>query len=339
MILENGRSTSVSISDASGVGEVRRAASTYASRLGFGQVEREHVAIVATEAASNVVKHAQRGEVVLRPIARGGAVGLELLVLDKGPGMSDVARCMTDGFSTGGSPGTGLGAISRLSATLEIHSVVGTGTALLAQVWSAEPDEDASVGAGAVCLPKHGEEMCGDAWILAEGDGRAVLMIADGLGHGPMAAEAANAALAVFRKEAARSPAEIVGAAHGALRSTRGAAVAVAEVDFVSRSVRYAGVGNISGAVVTLEATRQMVSHNGTIGHDARRIQEFTYPFPASARLVMHSDGLATHWRMDRYPGLLQRHPSLVAGILYRDFTRGRDDVTVAVLAERRGAA
>ena len=50
----------------------------------------------------------------------------------------------------------------------------------------------------------------------------------------------------------------------------------------------------------------------------------------------MHSDGLTTHWTLERLPGLAARHPSLIAGVLYRDFKRGRDDVTVVVA---RGAA
>jgi hypothetical protein len=50
----------------------------------------------------------------------------------------------------------------------------------------------------------------------------------------------------------------------------------------------------------------------------------------------MHSDGLLTNWSLDAYPGLLTRHPALIAGVMYRDFRRGRDDVTV--LAVRRAA-
>src|SRR5262249_52212131 len=141
VIVGNGQSISVPVADRSGVGEVRRAASAQATRLGFDEVEREHVSIVATEVASNVVKHPTSGEIRVRPIARGQALGLELLALDKGPGMADVARCMADGYSTGGSPGTGLGAVSRLSTTLEIHSIPGRGTGLLARVWASPPGE------------------------------------------------------------------------------------------------------------------------------------------------------------------------------------------------------
>ncbi len=333
---ESTYSAAIAVSDPSGVGEVRRAAAHQAHALGFGETERENVAIVATEAASNVVKHASSGEIVIRPLVRDGAPGVEILALDKGPGMADVSRCLADGFSTGGSPGTGLGAISRLATTFEIHSTPGVGTALLARLWATRPgDDDLDVEAGAVCLPKHGEEVSGDAWSVAGDEQRVVVLVVDGLGHGPLAAAASRAAVKAFQEVFARAPGEILATLHDALRSTRGAAAAVAAIDLVARTVRYAGVGNIAGAVVTAETVKQMVSHNGTVGHDARKIQEFDYQFPAGARLVMHSDGLGTHWRIDKYAGLGQRHPSLVSAVLYRDFTRGRDDVTVVVLAER----
>src|SRR5262249_33047339 len=154
--VERSSSVSIRISDPTGIGEARRAASAQAAHLGFGATERENVAIVATESASNIVKHAGDGEIIVRPLTRRGATGIELLALDKGPGMADVARCMADGFSTGGSPGTGLGAISRLATTLEIHSVPDAGTGLLAQLWSSRSaGPETGIVAGAVCLPKH----------------------------------------------------------------------------------------------------------------------------------------------------------------------------------------
>ena len=45
----------------------------------------------------------------------------------------------------------------------------------------------------------------------------------------------------------------------------------------------------------------------------------------------MHSDGVKTHWTLEDYPGLVRRHPGLVAGLLFRDFRRERDDATVIV--------
>jgi hypothetical protein len=158
----------------------------------------------------------------------------------------------------------------------------------------------------------------------------------DGLGHGCFAAEAASAAVRIFNGNTHLPPVEILQKAHGALRSTRGAALAIAEIKSATSLVRYAGVGNIAATVASGGATRSLVSHNGTVGHEMRRVQEFTYPWPAGALLIMHSDGLQTRWTFANYPGLTSRHAATVAGVIYRDFQRGRDDATVFVMRERR---
>jgi hypothetical protein len=138
----------------------------------------------------------------------------------------------------------------------------------------------------------------------------------------------------VFRAHATPDLPDTVQRIHAALRSTRGAAVALAEVRLDVRELRFVGVGNIAGTVFAGGASRSIVSHNGTAGVEARRVQEFAYPFPRGAVLILHSDGLATHWRLERYAGLAARDPALIAGVLYRDFRRGRDDLTVLVACE-----
>lgn len=77
-----------------------------------------------------------------------------------------------------------------------------------------------------------------------------------------------------------------------------------------------------------------MISHNGTVGHTMRKVQEFVYPWVAGSLLVMHSDGLGTQWRIDDRAGLRDEHPQLIAGVLYRDFKRGRDDATIVVVGD-----
>jgi anti-sigma regulatory factor (Ser/Thr protein kinase) len=325
------------IVESSQAGEARRIAIALASRLGFNETERGKIGIVVTEAANNLVRHAKDGELVLQPLTRNNVEGIEILALDKGPGISNISECLRDGFSTAGTSGTGLGAMSRLSAFFDMYSVPKLGTACLAQLWAnsqpvKQPDID--LESGAVCLPKIGEEISGDAWATAQNSGRTLLLVADGLGHGPQAAQASREAVRIFRANLGKSPKELVEAAHTALRSTRGAALAIAEVDFEQLSVRFAGVGNISGTILAQEKTNSLVSYNGTVGHEVRKIQEFVYPWPKGGLLVMHSDGLGTQWRLDRYPGLVAKHPSLLAGVLYRDFNRGRDDVTVLVVRE-----
>lgn len=322
------------ILESSQAGEARRIAIALASRLGFNETERGKVGIVVTEVANNLVLHATDGKLLLQPLTRNNIEGIEILALDKGPGMSNISECLRDGFSTAGTPGTGLGAISRLSAFCDIYSVANVGTACLAQLWASPlptSQPDSHLESGVVCLPKTGEEISGDAWAIDQDSGRSLVLVADGLGHGPQAALASREAVRIFRANLGRSPKEIVEAAHAALRSTRGAALAIAEIDVERLTVRFAGVGNISGTILSPLKSNSMVSYNGTVGHEVRKIQEFVYQWPKGGLLVMHSDGLGTQWRLDRYPGLTAKHPSLIAGVLYRDFNRGRDDVTVLV--------
>jgi serine phosphatase RsbU (regulator of sigma subunit) len=68
---------------------------------------------------------------------------------------------------------------------------------------------------------------------------------------------------------------------------------------------------------------------NGTPGHNIRTIQQFSYPWEKGSTLIMHSDGLTSRWSFPQYSSLASRHPALIAGVLYRDFSRKHDDVTV----------
>jgi hypothetical protein len=238
---------------------------------------------------------------------------------------------LRDGYSTAGSAGTGLGAIARLATEFDIQTQPGKGTAVMARLWGGKIGETSKdhIAIGAICKPMPGETRCGDGWgceLLAD---RCIVVLVDGLGHGTGAAAAAELAVASVRQHRAKAPAAIVQYAHDALRATRGAALAVAEIDLAQQSLRFCGIGNISATIISGDSLRHLVSYNGTAGHEARKIVEFTYPWSANALLIMHSDGLMTRWNLQAYPGLLQRHPSLIAGVLYRDFVRGRDDVTV----------
>jgi anti-sigma regulatory factor (Ser/Thr protein kinase) len=329
----------LTVVETSQVGESRRAATALAARLGFEEEDSSRMALLTTEVATNLVKHGREGLLLLRALRDGDATGIELLALDKGPGMADVARCLHDGYSTAGSSGTGLGAIKRLSDFLDIWSAP-TGTALVTRLWTGRRrlPKSGSFSVAAVTVPMAGESVCGDAWAEEQAGGRVYFLVADGLGHGPDAAAAANTAVRLFRANTGQGPGEILSILHQGMRSTRGAAVAVAVVDLDAGVVHFAGVGNISGLVLAGDTSRSMVSHNGIVGHEARKFQSFSYPFPATATLVMHSDGLRSRWDLNAYRGLIARDPALIAGILYRDFQRGRDDVTVLVARAAGGS-
>lgn len=327
----------VMVNDSSAVAEARRRAVAAATALGFDEVRTGQLAIVATELGTNLLKHGGGG----RLLVGNGGERIELLALDRGPGMADVAACLADGFSSAGTAGNGLGAVRRLAQVFHVASWPGKGTAVLACLsrqgeTACEPPREEPVGG--VCVAKPGEQACGDAWAAhVDGTGGRTLFMVDGLGHGTEAAVAANEAVAQFQRSRHEPPAQIVQAVHQALRHTRGGAVAVARIDPASATVAFAGLGNIAAAVVGGGTVRRMVSHNGTAGHNARKVQAFDYPCGPDALLVMHTDGVSTGWALEAYPGLQRMHPLLVAGVLYRDFARGRDDATV--VAARTGAA
>jgi anti-sigma regulatory factor (Ser/Thr protein kinase) len=323
------------VTEQSQVGEARRRISGVAERLNFDSTGREKVAIVVTELATNLLKHGGGGELVMRPLVTAGPAGIELLALDRGPGMANVAECLRDGYSTTGSLGQGLGSIQRQSADFQLYTAPGAGTALLVQLWPRVPPTtpENPFRWGAVGRPKLGESVSGDGWTLHTTANRCSLLLSDGLGHGPTAATASEQAVQTFLAAPTRSAVAHVEQIHGALQHTRGAAVAVAEVR--DEQVHFVGVGNISGRICHGTTTRHLLSQHGIAGHQARKIQPFTQAWQKGALLILHSDGLGTRWNLDTYPGLLHRHPSLIAGVLYRDFARKSDDATVVVVKEQ----
>ncbi|MBV9773104.1 MAG: SpoIIE family protein phosphatase [Gemmatimonadetes bacterium] len=327
----------IGVGDASAVGEVRRRLSTLAQEMGFGETDAGRVAVVATEMAGNLAKHARGGgQILAQTRIRDERPGIEILALDRGPGIASLPQALRDGYSTAGSPGTGLGAMSRMADDFDIHSVAGVGTAVLARLWPQSYGRPTvpPLEVGAVRIPHPGETACGDAWAWHPRPQGGLVVVADGLGHGPGAAEASSEAVRVFREHPDLAPTEMLRRMHDALRPTRGAAVAVVELDVERGEIRFAGTGNISGAVVTPATSQSMVSHSGIVGHQMPRAQEFVYSWPEGALVILHSDGIGTRWTLERYPGLISRDASLVAGVLYRDYSRENDDATV--VAARR---
>jgi len=324
------------VEDPSQIAEARRNARQLAQSLGFDENTAEKAAIVVTEACTNLLKHARSGLVIIGPAFGGpGAADpalLEILALDRGPGIDDVEASVQDGHSTTGTSGNGLGAIRRLASYTEIYTRPGCGMALLARISGQTNPNPEPGNTGAVQVPKPGEDVCGDQWGVTGVNGRRMFLLADGLGHGIDAARASATAVDVLQRHPNLSVTELLGSVHDALRPTRGAAVAIAEIDAERRIVIFGGLGNVSGIIFADDAPpRRMVSTNGTAGVEARHLRDFTYPWPAGATLILHSDGIGTHWSLSDYPGLAAHDPAIIAGVVYRDFTRGNDDATIVV--------
>jgi anti-sigma regulatory factor (Ser/Thr protein kinase) len=325
----------IAVDDLSHVGAARRAADAVARACGLDETRRGHVNLVATEASTNLARHARDGVLLVQSTAPADVAGVEVVAADKGPGMHDLERALADGYTTGSTPGTGLGAIRRQADELDIYSVPGQGTILVARVFAVAErtaPRHHLLDVGVVCLPFDGETACGDGWAVVQDAERAVILLVDGLGHGPNAAEAADVAIAGFRTASGGPPADIVAMLHQTLRSTRGAALAVAEVTRTAdgATVRYCGVGNTVAMLLgPVDAPRALPSMNGTAGLQIRATHEVTMPWTRGNVLVLHTDGITTRWRADAYRGILTHHPTVLATALQRDHARGRDDATV----------
>lgn len=347
---------------------VRAAAGRLAHRIGLGEHRTGEVMIAAAEATSNLVKHAVAGAIVLRVVRTAQHAGVEFLALDEGPGIPDVTVAMRDGRSTTGTLGIGLGTIARLADTFDLHSIAGQGTVMLARFWprkarSVHPGGDrdpANAVVEGVTRPISGLRECGDSWAVrfdaaAEADttaadadassddaaddrppalgGRpvALVMLCDGLGHGPLAQMASRAAIRAFLAGQGRSPGEVMREIHQGLAGTRGAAVAVARIEPDQARVLFCAVGDIAGAIVTSTSKAGLPTLPGIAGQQMPTPRTSTHQLPAGSAVILHSDGLTGRWSPGALPGVLRHTPAVIAGHLLRTAGKYHDDASVVV--------
>ncbi|MEV6260669.1 ATP-binding SpoIIE family protein phosphatase [Streptomyces sp. NPDC051784] len=339
----------------------RGAAAALARRIGLDHYRASEVALAVSEATTNLKRHARDGAVLLRILRTPDQAGIEFVTVDTGPGITDVQAAMADGVSSAGTLGIGLGTVARLADAFDIHSLPGKGTVMAAQFWRRSAGDEPTGGvpsvASGLTRPISGETSCGDAWAVRVDEGGpggagvsglhgsrtasgrsgldpepAVLaVLCDGLGHGPLAALASEAAVTAFRRSTARHPEGLLRDIHTALRGTRGGAVAVARIEPARGRLLYCGVGNVSGTLLGPDSRNGLLSAPGIVGHQMRSLRTFELPWKPGQALIMHSDGLTERWKADDMPGLLHHTPAVIAGQLLREAGVRRDDAGVMV--------
>ncbi|MFF7355839.1 SpoIIE family protein phosphatase [Streptomyces filipinensis] len=341
----------VPVGDSTRVRDARTAAREACAHAGLGPRRTAAAELVATELATNLLKHAGAGRMVVNlvgPPSGGPGLSVQLFSLDHGPGIADVPTALRDGYTTAGvSLGAGLGSCVRSADVFHLYSAPGRGTVATARI---DPERAgprtrprtpaAQAPAGGICVSLAEAEQCGDAWAWARSGTLLTLLLADGLGHGPKAAHASAAAVAELRHAAHLPPAEMMRRLHTALRPTRGAAVVVAQLDTERAELAFAGIGNAGARLRTAEGWTSLVSHPGIVGaYFPAHVPVRRMPWRQGSLLVVHSDGLPSRWTPPNDPQLLARDPAVLAAAVLRDagsLARPvRDDTTVAVLAPR----
>jgi anti-sigma regulatory factor (Ser/Thr protein kinase) len=344
---------SLSVQDQSHVAEARRTVASLLQYVDLSEADRGRVALILTELATNILKHAGTGDILIQSLSstrdyvvsdgisefEADLIGIDLIAIDTGPGMADPGACVQDGYSTAGSSGTGLGAISRKSDVFDIYSEVGKGSVVFARVIKegSKRAEITSSKRFSVCginVPYKNEIVSGDSWGCKLVSNGIAVLVADGIGHGEDAHKASKLAVEIFHARRISSPCDGLDEIHAGINATRGAAASLAMWDVGRETVQFCGIGNVSGSIVQPEKTKKLMTYNGTLGHNVGKYQDQNYPMPSGSVLVMHSDGLTTNWNLEKHPGLLSKSPSVIAAVLYRDHTRGRDDASVVVAKE-----
>ncbi|GHH48305.1 SpoIIE family protein phosphatase [Streptomyces candidus] len=293
----------------------------------------DRAAVLASELASNIAKHAQEGSVFVQSLPL--RPGVEILASDRGPGIPDLEAAFTDGWTTTNTLGSGLGAVRRIASEFTLRTNPGTGTVICARLTAPGAPAARGPDLAALCLPRESEDSCGDGWAVSDtGDvatdlPQRTVVVVDGLGHGPPAAEAADTALRAFRRDPDLPLPALMTSLHKSLRRTRGAAVGLLRLR-PDGHADHCSVGNVRAQAVGFDGVRSRLSGQpGVVGWNMPLPRVQRIPVPPGSLLVLHSDGVDPRWTHDPTRFLLRLPPPLLVASLAHDFRRSRDDATV----------
>jgi anti-sigma regulatory factor (Ser/Thr protein kinase)/serine/threonine protein phosphatase PrpC len=317
------------------VGAARAGFRIVAESIGFDPKACEEIALVMTELATNLIKHAQGGKLTLTPLDSGGRIGLEIESRDSGPGIADVEQALADRFSTAGTRGTGLGAVNRLMDELDISSERGCGTRIACRKWVRQYPRcirQCPLAFGVATRPRQFGADNGDAFVVKQWAESALVGVIDGLGHGPFAHCAAQAARQYVESHFDLPLDQIFRGVDRACRATRGVVMALTRFDWGLGQMTFASVGNIEARVFPSSELFHFAIRRGVIGLNAPSPVVTEHPWPAGNVLVLHSDGLRTHWSWKDFPGVAEQSAHSIAQEFLRFLAKNEDDATVIVV-------
>jgi anti-sigma regulatory factor (Ser/Thr protein kinase) len=303
-----------------------RTARTVAQEAGLPGALPDRAAVIASELASNLDKHAGGGSIFVQALLTGP--GVEVVATDRGPGMADIASCMTDGHTTTGTLGVGLGAVRRMATDFAVHSTVHHGTLISARLLAPGLKPETHRRLGYLCVPADGQQVSGDSTAVHV-DSATTVLVVDGLGHGPAAAEAAQAAVRIFERDPSSPLPTMITSMHHGLRLTRGAAIALMRIS--GDSAQFCGVGNVRASVLSPGGHRPLMSRPGVVGARSITPQVREVPLADDSTVVLYTDGLQPHWPAHSTPMRLGLWPALLAASLVHDHRLAHDDATVVV--------
>ena len=325
---------SVAIVQLAQVKHAMHLARSYAGSIGFSSTDCDEIALVVSELGSNLVRHAKGGTIKLSQIEAAGRMGIRIETEDFGPGITDVERALTDGFSTAGSLGFGLGTVNRLMDDLEVYSRSPTGVHLVSQRWMRPQRKELraeDLRFGAATRPYRYLPENGDAFVIMQWERFALAGVIDGLGHGPFAQRAAQSARQYLEQHFDQPLDSLFRGVQRACRATRGVVMALARFDLARNLLTVASVGNIEVRLFGSTEHFSLIVRRGVIGLNAPSPAILEHPWTPQCILVMHSDGLRSHWNWSEFPELYTAPPDVIAQRLLHALGKVEDDATVVV--------
>jgi anti-sigma regulatory factor (Ser/Thr protein kinase) len=301
----------------------------------FSEVRTGEIDIVVAELTSNLVKYAGSGELLYRLSFFRDEPLFELICIDSGPGMENVSHSRRDGVTTGSSLGQGMGSVTRMANLAQFYSLPDWGTVVYVRFRKELDFREPSAPLVFRCLnvPLAGETLSGDIAALRIGNRRSSFMVADGLGHGANANEAASLAAECFLTTVHSDPSVVLREMNNAIRKTRGAVATVVNADIESRRWEICGIGNINVRIYHGLEHKAYITNNGIIGMTLpNRLENLVIPMEKLQQVLLSSDGIRTKWTLLKYPGILKYDPMILAAALYKDEGRGTDDTIIAII-------
>jgi anti-sigma regulatory factor (Ser/Thr protein kinase) len=325
----------------------QRRAHALAQAIGFDARATEEVVLAVSELASNLVKYAGGGTLTLTRRVDGTRVGVQVESRDHGPGIGDVERALTDGFSTGGGLGYGLGTVNRFMDELDITPLPGAhgGARIVGTRWLRpwRPLGPCPLAFGAATRPLSGMDTNGDAFIIKRWGESALVAVIDGLGHGQFAQRAAHAAREYVEQHFDQPLDAIFRGTGRACRATRGVVMAVARFDCRpdAMTLSFASIGNIAVRVIpgrsrspVPHSDADFIARRGVLGLNAPKAVATKRGWDARDLLVLHSDGVRSHWHWSEFAHLADQPAAVIAPRLLHALRKENDDATVVVVRD-----
>jgi anti-sigma regulatory factor (Ser/Thr protein kinase)/serine/threonine protein phosphatase PrpC len=332
----------IQISDVGDLGAARLGARSMSTAIGFDERAVEEIALVVSELATNLVKHAKDGILRLQRIEEDGRTGIRIDSEDHGPGIVNVEQAIGDDFSTSGSLGCGLGAVNRLMDEFDVTSQPGAGTSIVCKRWlrrDVPPALACPLVFGVATRPCPLMPVNGDAFVIQQWAESALVGVIDGLGHGQFAYRAAQAARQYVERHYDQPLAEIFRGVARTCQATRGVVMGLARFDWGRATLTFASVGNVEARVFGSPEPMNFVFPRGILGLNARTPVVTQHRWELSNVMVLYSDGLTAHWRWSDFPHFAAASPTVAAQELLRAFAREADDATVVVVKSARNLA